>query len=154
MEHQISLAAPNSAPALPPKTVLVVDDQADIATIIRLTLEAEGYQILVASNGQQALQAVEEHAPDMLVMDVMMPEMSGFQALRHLKESEKTNHIPIIMLTAKSEEADILNGWLRGADLYMTKPFDPWELIANVNRIFQDLTHNDDNDFDSVLSMP
>ncbi len=127
------------------KTVLAVDDDKDILALVEYALRSEGYRVLSAHDGQQALQMVQENAPDLIVMDVMMPEISGFQVLRQIKEDEATQAIPVIMLTAKDEESDILSGWLRGADLYMTKPFDPWELIANVNRVFMEMGQSDED---------
>ena len=121
------------------KTVLAVDDDKDILALVTYALRSEGYRVLSARDGSQALKMVREHAPDLIVMDVMMPEISGFAVLREIKEDQATQEIPVIMLTAKDEESDILSGWLRGADLYMTKPFDPWELIANVNRVFMEM---------------
>lgn len=121
------------------KTVLAVDDDKDILALVEYALRNEGYRVLSARDGSQALKMVREHAPDLIVMDVMMPEISGFAVLREIKEDQATQDIPVIMLTAKDEESDILSGWLRGADLYMTKPFDPWELIANVNRVFMEM---------------
>ena len=125
------------------KTVLAVDDDKDILALVEYALHSEGYRVLIASDGEQALKTVREQSPDLIVMDVMMPEISGFQVLRQIKEDEATQQIPVIMLTAKDEESDILSGWLRGADLYMTKPFDPWELIANVNRVFMEMNQDD-----------
>ena len=125
------------------KTVLAVDDDKDILALVQYALRSEGYRVLIARDGEQALKTVREQSPDLIVMDVMMPEISGFQVLRQIKEDEATQAIPVIMLTAKDEESDILSGWLRGADLYMTKPFDPWELIANINRVFMEINQSE-----------
>ncbi len=127
------------------KTILAVDDDANILELVEYALHNEGYRVLTALNGKEALSIINEQAPDLVVMDVMMPELSGFQVLRHIKEDEATQMIPVIMLTAKDEESDILSGWLRGADLYMTKPFNPWELIANINRVFTEMQQSDEN---------
>jgi two-component system alkaline phosphatase synthesis response regulator PhoP/two-component system response regulator VicR len=131
-----------------PKKILAVDDDQSITLVVQMSLQAEGYEVITARNGREALEMVREHQPDMVVMDVMMPIMDGLSALRILKEDEATAELPIIMLTARATEADVLSGWLRGADMYMTKPFDPWQLIANVNNIFFEDSKSDEEYFE------
>ncbi len=121
-----------------PKKILAVDDEQSIRFLVQMSLQSEGYEVITAANGLEALDKVRDEKPDLVVMDVLMPELDGFATLRRLKEDPASDNIPVIMLTAKDSEADILAGWLRGADIYMTKPFDPWQLIANVNNIFFD----------------
>jgi two-component system alkaline phosphatase synthesis response regulator PhoP/two-component system response regulator VicR len=125
-----------------------VDDDQSITLVVQMSLQSEGYEVVTARNGREALEMVREHQPDMVVMDVMMPIMDGLSALRILKEDESTADIPVIMLTARTSEADVLSGWLRGADMYMTKPFDPWQLIANVNNIFFEDSKSDEEYFE------
>ena len=117
--------------------VLVVDDEPDIQYLVKLNLELDGHEVMVASTGSEALTAVKERVPDVIVLDVMMPEMDGFEALKKLKENPATAGIPVIMLTAKAQDADVFRGWQSGADLYLTKPFNPQELITFIKRIFQ-----------------
>ena len=128
----------------PGPLILAVDDEPEILDMIRFALRSEGYDVALARNGKQALAQVEEHRPSLVVMDVTMPEMDGFEALRRLKEDTATENLPIIMLTARAEEADILAGWLRGADLYLTKPFDPFDLLAHVARVLREIQVTDD----------
>jgi DNA-binding response OmpR family regulator len=132
--------------------ILAVDDEPEILSLVEISLRLEGYRLATAINGREALEKTRELKPDLVVMDVLMPEMDGFNALRHLKEDPKTESIPVIMLTARAEEADILAGWLRGADLYMTKPFVPAELVANVYSILHEYEKDDDEFFESLAS--
>lgn len=149
MDNQPALQANHQTiPAA--KKILAVDDEREIVKMLQVGLENHGYQVVAAFNGREAIDKALSEQPDLIVMDVMMPTINGFQALRQLKEDEATGHIPVIMLTARDEEADILNGWLRGADLYMTKPFDLLELVANVNRVLADSAQDDDEFFDSL----
>ncbi len=118
------------------KKILVVDDERHIVRLVQVNLQKDGYDVSTASNGREAIEQAQENRPDLIVMDVMMPEMDGFEALKHLKEDPKTEDIPVIMLTAKAQDADVFRGWQSGADLYLTKPFNPTELLSFVKRIF------------------
>ena len=109
--------------------ILICDDDKEIAAAIAIYLENEGYAPYMASNGKQALTALEEHDIRLIIMDVMMPELDGIRATMEIRKSRK---IPIIMLSAKSEDTDKILGLSIGADDYMTKPFNPLELIARV----------------------
>jgi two-component system alkaline phosphatase synthesis response regulator PhoP/two-component system response regulator VicR len=100
-------------------------------------LEKAGYEVDTATNGREAVDKVAKNAPDLVVMDVMMPEMDGLEALKLLKSQPETAGIPVIMLTAKAQDADVFHGWQSGADLYLTKPFNPRELLTFVQRIFE-----------------
>ena len=120
-----------------PKKILAVDDEKHIVRLVQVNLEKEGFEVTTASNGREALEKVAADKPDLVVLDVMMPEMDGFEALKKLKEDPATAGIPVIMLTAKAQDADVFRGWQSGADLYLTKPFNPQELITFVKRIFQ-----------------
>jgi two-component system alkaline phosphatase synthesis response regulator PhoP/two-component system response regulator VicR len=102
---------------------------------VQINLEKAGYDVITATNGREAVDAVRAQRPDLIVMDVMMPEMDGFEALSILKGDEATADIPVVMLTAKAQDADVFQGWQSGADLYLTKPFNPMELLTFVKRI-------------------
>jgi two-component system, OmpR family, alkaline phosphatase synthesis response regulator PhoP len=119
------------------KKILAVDDERHIVRLVEINLIKDGYQVVTASNGRQALEKVAAEKPDLIIMDVMMPEMDGFAALQELKNNPATANIPVIMLTAKAQDADVFQGWKSGADLYLTKPFNPKELLTFVRRIFQ-----------------
>ncbi len=118
------------------KKILAVDDEKHIVRLVQINLQKEGYDVVTASNGREALERVAADKPDLIIMDVMMPEMDGFEALKVLKADDATSGIPVIMLTAKAQDADVFSGWQKGADLYLTKPFNPTELLTFVKRIF------------------
>ncbi|MDO3679365.1 response regulator transcription factor [Paenibacillus ehimensis] len=111
-------------------TILVADDETAIADLIGLHLAKEGYHVIKASDGQEAIQAVQTHPIDLAILDIMMPKVDGYEVTRQIRE---TNHMPIIFLSAKTSDLDKIAGLVRGADDYMTKPFNPMELIARVN---------------------
>ena len=117
------------------KRILAVDDEKHILRLVQINLEKAGYLVVTASNGREALEAVALERPDLIVMDVMMPEMDGLEALQKLKSDDQTADIPVVMLTAKAQDADVFQGWQSGADLYLTKPFNPLELLTFVKRI-------------------
>ena len=118
------------------KKILAVDDEKHILRLVQINLEKAGYEVVTGSNGREALEKVRSEKPELIVMDVMMPEMDGFEALKQLKADPETADIPVIMLTAKAQDADVFHGWQSGADLYLTKPFNPMELLTFVKRIF------------------
>jgi two-component system alkaline phosphatase synthesis response regulator PhoP len=120
------------------KKILAVDDEKHIVRLVQITLAKEGYEIVTAHNGREALEQVESEKPDLVIMDVMMPEMDGLEALASLKGNTETANIPVIMLTAKAQDTDVFRGWQTGADLYLTKPFNPMELVTFVKRIFHE----------------
>jgi two-component system, OmpR family, KDP operon response regulator KdpE len=115
-------------------TVLVVDDEPRLVDVVRLNLEVEGYRVLEASNGIEALERLKEDLPDLVVLDVMMPEMDGFETLRHIRE---VSNIPVIMLTVRNEESDRIKGLEIGADDYLTKPFSARELQTRVKAVLR-----------------
>jgi two-component system alkaline phosphatase synthesis response regulator PhoP/two-component system response regulator VicR len=117
--------------------ILAVDDEKHIVRLVQINLQKEGYEVATASTGKEALEVAGTFGPDLIVMDVMMPEMDGFEALKKFKENPDTREIPIIMLTAKAQDADVFRGWQSGADLYLTKPFNPAELLTFVKRLLQ-----------------
>jgi two-component system alkaline phosphatase synthesis response regulator PhoP/two-component system response regulator VicR len=119
-----------------PKKILAVDDERHIVRLVEVNLARAGYQVVTAFDGREALQKVEAEKPDLVVLDVMMPFMDGFEVLRNLKANPLTADIPVIMLTAKAQDADVFRGWQSGVDCYLTKPFNPMELLTFVKRIF------------------
>ena len=112
--------------------VLVADDDEDIVRFVEVNLRLEGFEVDTASDGNVALQSAQDSIPDLILLDIMMPEMDGFEVCQRLRASTRTKHIPIIMLTAKSLSADKVVGLTAGADDYIIKPFDPIELVARV----------------------
>lgn len=111
-------------------TILIADDETEIADLIELHLEKEGYRCLKVSDGQQAVSAVLTHSIDLAILDIMMPELDGYEVTRLIREQ---HHLPIIFLSAKATDLDKITGLIRGADDYVTKPFNPMELVARVN---------------------
>jgi two-component system alkaline phosphatase synthesis response regulator PhoP len=119
------------------KKILAVDDERHIVRLVQVNLERAGYQVVSAFDGKEALKKVESEKPDLIVLDVMMPHMDGFEVLKRLKSDDKTRNIPVVMLTAKAQDADVFRGWASGVDCYLTKPFNPIELLTFVKRIFE-----------------
>lgn len=117
------------------KRILVVEDEHAVARTIQVNLDREGFTTQVASNGAAGLAAVASAPPDLIILDVVMPGMDGFEVLRSLKADPLTADIPVVMLTAKSDQESILRGWSEGVHCYMTKPFDPRDLTAFVQRL-------------------
>ncbi|HBW14182.1 MULTISPECIES: response regulator transcription factor [Proteiniclasticum] len=111
------------------QTILIVDDEKEIRDLIEIYLSNEGYETIKASNGVEALETVEKHHVDLIILDIMMPKKDGIQACMELR---KTKNMPVIMLSAKSQDMDKILGLTSGADDYLTKPFNPLELIARV----------------------
>ncbi len=123
--------------------ILAVDDEPNIVRLIQVNLERHGYQVETANNGAQALAKIKANRPDLLVSDVMMPEMDGFELLANVRRDPALMDLPVIMLTAKAQDKDVLEGYKTGADMYLTKPFNPQELLSFVKRI---LSSNDGGD--------
>jgi two-component system, OmpR family, alkaline phosphatase synthesis response regulator PhoP len=117
--------------------VLVVDDEEDILELVRVNLTREGYQVQCALTGEAALALVRSDPPDLIVLDLMLPGTDGLEVCRRLKGEARTAHIPIVMLTARSEDADIVVGLELGADDYVTKPFSPRVLAARIKTILR-----------------
>jgi DNA-binding response OmpR family regulator len=118
--------------------ILVVDDDAQLAQLMRISLETRDYEVIIARNGIEGLERARSDKPDLVVMDVMMPEMDGFEALQKMKSDESIRHIPVIMLTARGRSADAVKGIEAGAHFYLAKPFSTFELIAHVKQILED----------------
>jgi two-component system alkaline phosphatase synthesis response regulator PhoP/two-component system response regulator VicR len=131
-----------------PKKILAVDDERHIVRLVQVNLERAGYQVVTAFDGKDALEKVASEQPDLVVLDVMMPYMDGFEVLQNLRKNQSTRDLPVIMLTAKAQDADVFRGWSSGVDCYLTKPFNPMELITFVKRIFSSA---DDSDGDSKV---
>jgi two-component system alkaline phosphatase synthesis response regulator PhoP/two-component system response regulator VicR len=123
--------------------ILAVDDEPSIRRLIEVNLAREGYQMETAENGAQALAKIRANKPDLLVTDVMMPEMDGFELVKNIRMDATLADLPIIMLTAKAQDRDVLEGYQRGADLYLTKPFNPMELKQFVKRLLSDMSGDD-----------
>jgi len=117
------------------ETILVVDDEEDVLELVRYNLEKNGYQVQTAVSGEEALKLARLKSPDLIILDLMLPGIDGLEVCKQLKSESKTQHTPIIMLTAKGEESDIVTGLELGADDYVTKPFSPKVLVARVRRI-------------------
>lgn len=115
-----------------PKKILIVDDEVDLVETIRFPLEIEGYRVLVAYNGEDALNQARKEDPDLILLDLMLPKLDGYKVCRLLKFDERYKHIPILMLTAKVQEKDKVIGMETGADEYLTKPFDMDYLFKKV----------------------
>ncbi|MHB1242658.1 MAG: response regulator transcription factor [Gaiellaceae bacterium] len=115
--------------------VLAADDDPLIRELIQFRLERSGYAVVTAENGDDALRLARERRPDLVVLDVMMPGLNGYEVTRRLRADEETRRIPIILLTARVQEADVAQGFEAGADDYLTKPFSPQELRARVQAI-------------------
>ena len=119
------------------RSVLVIEDEADIQTLLQYNLTQADYKVLLASDGEEGLLLAVENRPDIIILDWMMPLMSGIELLRQLRNKHETADIPVIMLTAKSEEADRLRGLDGGADDYVVKPFSPAELMARIRALLR-----------------
>lgn len=121
------------------KTVLVVEDDPDFQKLTRHILEQEGYKIFTASNGAQGLKVLEEWIPDMILLDIRLPDMDGYEICRIIRSNPRHGRIPIIMVTVESEVKNIVRGLKMGADDYIVKPFDPKELLARVRGLFRQI---------------
>ncbi len=118
-------------------TVLAVDDDHVIRGLLLVNLEMEGYDVMAASDGRDALEKVAEQRPDLILLDVMMPHVSGWEVLEQLKADQATRDIPVIFLSARAMETDIQKGLKLGVDRYVTKPFDPIDLMDLVSELLQ-----------------
>ena len=120
---------------MPGETVLVVDDDPVIQKLLQVNFEMEGYTVITAGDGEEGLAKAQAEHPDAVVLDVMMPKMHGLEVARRLKGDAETRSIPIILLSAKAQQADVQAGQATGADEYLTKPFDPLELLQRVGAL-------------------
>jgi len=125
-----------SAPA---KKILIVEDERDILQLVKLYLEKEGFRAVTAATGAEGLKSAKQDQPDLVILDLMLPEIDGLEVCKRLRSSPETAMLPIIMLTAKAEESDTVIGLELGADDYVTKPFSPKTLVARVKALFRRL---------------
>ncbi len=117
--------------------ILIVEDETAVVTLLRYNLEREGFEVDAALDGREAMIAVDENPPDLVLLDWMLPEMSGIEVCRQLRRKPVSKSIPVIMLTARGEESDTVRGLDAGADDYVTKPFSPAELVARMHALLR-----------------
>ena len=122
--------------------VLIVEDEPEIAELIEFHLRREGIRTRIVPSGRKALEMIDRKRPDLVILDLMLPDLDGFQICRRLKSSPETGRIPVVMVTAKSEDADVVTGIELGADDYVMKPFSPKVLVARVKNVIR--RHADD----------
>ncbi|RKX42626.1 MAG: two-component system response regulator [Thermotogae bacterium] len=115
--------------------ILVVDDSEVLRRIVVFNLVRNGYTVSEASDGEEALQKLKESTPDLVILDIMMPKMNGFEVLKVMKQDENLSKVPVIVLTAKGGENDLQEGLKLGADIFLTKPFSPGRLVEEVQRV-------------------
>ncbi len=125
----------DSHPSTSKSTIMVVDDNPDIVEVLCKTLEEKGFNVRCAYSGKDLFAGLEELKPDLILLDVMMPEMDGLEVLTRIKGDRGTASIPVILLTAKTRYQDVLGGYKTGADCYMTKPFTTTQLLTGINRL-------------------
>jgi len=126
-------------------TLLVIEDDPDIVELLRYNLEREGFRVLVAMDGERGLAEAARSHPDLVLLDLMLPGLDGLEVCRRLRTQEATRGVPVLVLTAKSEEADVVIGLEMGADDYLTKPFSPRELLARVRALLRRAQRTDES---------
>jgi DNA-binding NarL/FixJ family response regulator len=114
------------------KQLLLIDDDPNLILLVKDYLEFRGYEVITAENGREALEVLERQLPDMMICDVMMPEMDGYAFVEQIRQDPRTSWIPVLFLSAKGQSQDRIKGLSKGADVYMVKPFEPEELVAQV----------------------
>ena len=119
------------------KKILLVDDEFELVEMIKFRLEAGGYSVITAYNGQEALNKARQEKPDLIILDLMLPKIDGYKVCRMLKFDEKYRHIPIILFTARAQETDRDMGKEVGADAYIVKPFEPQELMGKIGELLR-----------------
>ena len=129
------VTGPADAPR--PGRVLVIEDEQDVAELIRYNLAKEGYEVRVVANGVDGLKQARESRPDMILLDIMVPQLNGWEVCRRLKQEPDTREVPVIMVTGRVEEGDKVLGFEMGADDYVTKPFSPRELLARIRAVIR-----------------
>jgi len=115
------------------RTIMVVDDNHDLVEVVRFTLESNGFNVRCAYSGEELFTGLEEQKPDLIILDIMMPEMDGLEVLTRLKGDPGTASIPVILLTSKVEYKDVIKGYKMGAEYYITKPFTKGQLMTGIN---------------------
>ncbi len=119
------------------KRLLLIDDDPNLILLVKDYLEFRGYEVIAAGNGMEALDSLKQKLPDLIVCDVMMPEMDGYTFVQHIREDSRTNWIPVLFLSAKGQSQNRVKGLNTGADVYMSKPFEPEELVAQVESLLR-----------------
>ncbi|MBD1905597.1 response regulator transcription factor [Funiculus sociatus GB2-A5] len=122
------------------KRLLLIDDDPNLILLVKDYLEFRGYEVITAENGREALEVLEQDIPDMIICDVMMPEMDGIALVQHVREDPRISWIPVLFLSAKGQSQDRVKGLNTGADVYMVKPFEPEELVAQVESSLKQAT--------------
>ncbi len=131
---------------MPREKILVIEDEHDIRELISYNLESEGYDIIKAATGTEGVELARKKLPDLVLLDIMLPDIDGLEVCRKLKRDDSTKDIPIIMLTAKSEDSDVISGLELGAEDYITKPFSPRVLVARLRAVLRRNTDSHDSD--------
>jgi CheY-like chemotaxis protein len=119
------------------RLVLVADDEEDILRLVTMIIERSGHQVRPVRDGAEALEAIREVRPDLVVLDISMPEVDGIEVLRRLREDEETSELPVLLLSAQAQEADVRRGFATGANAYVKKPFSPQELAQRVDELLR-----------------
>ncbi len=133
MDRSATIATAMKEPSMKDhKRLLLIDDDPNLILLVKDYLEFRGYEVVTAENGREALEILEQDIPDMIICDVMMPEMDGYTFVEQVRQTERTSWIPVLFLSAKGQSADRVKGLNKGADVYMVKPFEPEELVAQV----------------------
>lgn len=136
---------------MPREKIMIVEDEEDILELIRYNLEREGYSTICVESGEICLEKTRELMPDLILLDLMLPGIDGLRVCRIIKNDSKTAHIPVIMVTAKGEEADIITGLEMGADDYLPKPFSPKVLIARIRSVLRRIQGQEQEDAGGVI---
>ncbi len=118
------------------KMVLVVDDEPHIVRLVEVNLQRAGYQVITASSGAEALEKISDEKPDLVTLDILMPEMDGFEVLRSIRSHPSTEDLPVVILSQLARHEDVFKGWQEGCNSYVAKPFNPRELLGFIERIF------------------
>lgn len=118
--------------------VLVADDEPDLRSLVQYSLRGAGYEVVTAADGGEALDLALECKPDLAVLDVRMPKLTGLEVTRRMRDNHATAHTPVLLLTAAVEKEDVAEGFAAGAYAYLEKPFDPWELVSRVEALLAD----------------
>lgn len=138
------------------KRLLLIDDDPNLILLVKDYLEFRGYEVITAENGQEALEVLQKETPDMIICDVMMPQMDGYSLVEHVRKDPRTSWIPVLFLSAKGQSQDRVKGLNTGADVYMVKPFEPEELVAQVESSLKQasrLIQRQDKNSDTALKI-
>ena len=133
----------SAATSAPKPSILLIEDDPDIVEVIRYNLEREGYRVLIANDGELGLKTAIQASPGLVLLDLMLPGIDGLEVCRQIRSREDTQELPVIMLTAKCEEPDVVVGLEIGADDYLSKPFNPRELVARIRAVLRRIERGD-----------